>query len=74
MVVDRLRLREMLEIDDRFRALEYKLRMIQDNLVLLVDLSRQRHSFFLEMSVMILILIEVIVMLWQMFGSPHPGA
>lgn len=60
-----IRLREVLEIDDRFRAFEYKLRMIQDNLVLLVDLSRQRHTFWLETTVLLLILLEVIVMVWQ---------
>jgi uncharacterized Rmd1/YagE family protein len=68
--LDRLymRLREQLEIGDRFRALEYKLRMIQDDLVLLVDLSRQRHTLFLETGVLVLIVIEVLVMFWQVFG------
>lgn len=65
-------LREHLEIDDRFRALEYRLRMIQENMVLLVDLSRQRHSIVLETGVLLLIVIEVVVMLWQMLkGVPH---
>jgi uncharacterized Rmd1/YagE family protein len=66
-LIDRLyvRLREVLEIEDRFRTLEYKLRMIQENLVLLVDLSRQRHTIFLETVVLLLILFEVIVMVWQ---------
>jgi methylenetetrahydrofolate dehydrogenase (NADP+)/methenyltetrahydrofolate cyclohydrolase len=36
-------LRKMLELDDRYRALDAKLRMFQDNLVLLVDLARQRQ-------------------------------
>lgn len=66
-----VRLREILEIDDRFRALEYKLRMIQDNLVLLVDLSRQRHTFWLETSVALLILVELLVMLWQVLETHH---
>lgn len=67
-VIDKLwvGLRQVLEMDDRFRALEYKLRMIQDNLVLLVDLSRQRHTFWLEFAVMALILFEVLVMVAQM--------
>jgi uncharacterized Rmd1/YagE family protein len=58
-------LRKMLEIDDRFRALEYRLRVIQDNLVLLVDLSQQRRNLVLEVSIFLLILVELIVMLWQ---------
>ena len=38
----------MLELDDRYRALDAKLRMFQDNLVLLVDLARSRSTLFLE--------------------------
>lgn len=66
--IDKLyvRLRETLELEDRFRALEYKLRMIQENLVLLVDLSRQRHTFWLEFGVLSLILFEVVVMVVQL--------
>ncbi len=66
------RLREVLEMDDRFRSLEYKLRMIQDNLVVLVDLSRQRHSIFLETVVLLLILLEVMVMVWQVMQGHSP--
>jgi uncharacterized Rmd1/YagE family protein len=62
-------LRKMLEIDDRYRALEAKLRMFQDNLVVLVDLSRQRHTLFLEIVVAILILLEMLLMVWQIVES-----
>ncbi len=67
------RLREELEIDDRFRALEAKLRMIQDTLVLLVDLSQYRSTKRLEITVVLLILFEVLLMLWQILsgGSGH---
>ncbi len=66
------RLREELELDDRFRALEAKLRMIQETLVLLVDLSQYRSTWRLEITVVLLILFEVLLMLWQMFrGSGH---
>ena len=41
----------MLELDDRYRALEAKLRMFQDNLVVLVDLARQRQTCVLEFAV-----------------------
>jgi uncharacterized Rmd1/YagE family protein len=57
-------LRQTLEIDDRFRALEFKLRMIQDNLELLVDLARHRRMLFLEVTIVALILIEVVIGLW----------
>jgi uncharacterized Rmd1/YagE family protein len=62
-------MRKMLEFDDRYRALDAKLRMFQDNLVLLVDLARQRHTLALELAVVLLIVIEVVVMVWQMLTA-----
>lgn len=64
-------LRLELELDDRFRALEAKLRMIQENLVLLVDLSQHRSTWRLEVTVVLLILFEVLLTLWQMFRGTH---
>jgi uncharacterized Rmd1/YagE family protein len=58
-------LRQNLEIDERFRALEFKLGMIQDNLELLVDLARHRRMLFLEVTIVVLILIEVAIAVWQ---------
>jgi uncharacterized Rmd1/YagE family protein len=72
--LDRLHgaLRLELEIEDRFRGLEAKLRMIQENLVLLVDLSQQRSTWRLELTVVLLILFEVMIMLWQLWqGKAH---
>jgi uncharacterized Rmd1/YagE family protein len=59
----------MLELDDRYKALEAKLRMFQDNLVVLVDLARQRHTLQLEMIVILLILGEGLLMLWQILSG-----
>jgi uncharacterized Rmd1/YagE family protein len=59
----------MLELDDRYRTLEAKLRMFQDNLVVLVDLARQRHTLALEVTVAVLILMEMLIMLWQILGA-----
>jgi uncharacterized Rmd1/YagE family protein len=59
----------MLELDDRYRHLEAKLRMIQDNLVVLVDLARQRHTFFLEATIVALIVFEIVITLWQIAGG-----
>lgn len=65
-------LRAELEIDDRFRALESKLRMIQENLVLLVDLTQHRSTWRLEMTVVVLIMFEVLISLWQLAnGRAH---
>lgn len=60
-VMDKLyrELREMLEIGDRFRALEYKMRTIQDTLELLLDLSNTRRSLWLEVTIVVLIVIEI---------------
>ncbi|MCS6913618.1 MAG: RMD1 family protein [Myxococcales bacterium] len=72
--IDRLfnGLRLELEIADRYRALEAKLRMIQENLVLLADLSQQRSTWRVEMAIVLLILFEVGIMLWQTWrGAAH---
>jgi uncharacterized Rmd1/YagE family protein len=62
-------LRKMLEVDDRYRTLDAKLRMFQDNLVLLVDLARQRQTFFLEFAVVVLIACEMAIMVWQVLAT-----
>ena len=62
-------MRKMLEFDDRYRALDAKLRVFQDNLVLLVDLARQRDTLALELAVVLLIVIEVVVMVWQVLTA-----
>ncbi len=64
-------LRKMLELDDRYRALDAKLRMFQDNLVLLVDLARQRQTFVLEFAVVVLIAAEMAIMVWQILAVSH---
>lgn len=64
-------LRQELEINDRFRALEAKLRIIQDSLSLIVDLANQRSTFRLEFTVVLLILTEVIITVWQLFAGHH---
>jgi uncharacterized Rmd1/YagE family protein len=72
--IDRLYggLRIELEIDDRFRALEAKLRMIQENLVLLADLYHSRSTWRLELTVVLLILFEILLNLWNLFrGGTH---
>jgi uncharacterized Rmd1/YagE family protein len=58
----------ILELDDRYRTLEAKLRMFQDNLVVLVDLARARHTLALEITVAVLILMEMLIMVWQILG------
>jgi uncharacterized Rmd1/YagE family protein len=59
----------VLELDDRYRALEAKLRMFQDNLMVLVDLTRARQSLVLETLVVALIVFETMLMVWQILKA-----
>jgi uncharacterized Rmd1/YagE family protein len=59
--LDRLyrELRLMLEIDERFRALEYKMRTIQETLELFLDLINTRRGLWLEATIVALIVLEI---------------
>ncbi len=54
-------LRAMLEIEERFRALEYRLRTIQETLELFLDLAQTRRMLLLETTVVVLILAEILL-------------
>ena len=60
--------RTELEIDDRFRALEKRLGLIQDNLVLFVDLLHNRSAWRLEFTIILLIVFEIALSLWEKFA------
>jgi uncharacterized Rmd1/YagE family protein len=60
-------LREMLEIEERFRSLEYKLRTIQESLEIFLDLQQSRHGHTLETIVVLLILFEIVMALLDKF-------
>jgi uncharacterized Rmd1/YagE family protein len=55
--------RTMLEIDERFKALDYKLRSIQDTLELLMDLIGTKRSHILEITIVALIVLEIVLAL-----------
>jgi uncharacterized Rmd1/YagE family protein len=59
----------MLELDDRYKALEAKLSMFQDNILVLVDLTRGRQTLRLEVAVVLLILMEAAIMVWQVLSA-----
>jgi uncharacterized Rmd1/YagE family protein len=63
--LDRLysHLRLSFAIEDRYRAFDQKLRMIQDNLELLVELSQHKRSVLLEIAVIVLIAMEMVLAL-----------
>jgi uncharacterized Rmd1/YagE family protein len=54
-------LRTSFAIEDRYRALDQKLKMIQDNLELMVDLAQHRRSVALEVAVIALIALEIVL-------------
>ncbi len=53
-------LREMFDINTRFRELDYELRIVQDNLKLFTEILQNRESTRLEWIVILLIAFEVI--------------
>ena len=65
-VLDRLYndLKRMFEIETRYRVLEYKLKLIQESLEIIVDLSKSVRETMLEVTIIVLIAIELIVALF----------
>ena len=53
----------MLEISSRFRALDYKLKLIQENLSVIVELSSTRSNLWLEFIIVVLIVVETLIAL-----------
>ncbi len=60
-----LGLRQQFEIADRFRALDLKLRMIQDNFELFVELTQERRNYRLELTVALLVALEVVLFVYE---------
>lgn len=60
-------LKDTFDIQLRFRDLDYKLRIVEDNLKLFRDLLQHRESNRLEWIIIILILIEVVNLLGERF-------
>jgi required for meiotic nuclear division protein 1 len=54
-------MRKMLEISSRFKALDYKLKLIQENLSIIVDLSSSRSNLWLEFIIVVLIIVETFI-------------
>lgn len=54
-------LRAMFDLPERFQALEYKLHLIQQTLEVIVDTVRDRRLYWLELSIVLLILFEIIM-------------
>jgi uncharacterized Rmd1/YagE family protein len=60
-------LRANFDLPERFQALEYKLNLIQETLSILLDTSRDRRVYWLEVTIVILISVEIILALAEKF-------
>ena len=58
-------LRTSFEIEERYRALDHEIRIVQDNLALLVDMIRQRRYTILEVTVAVLVAAETLLFVWE---------
>ena len=56
-------LKAMMEIDTRYRALEYKIKIIQESVDVIVELSKSKRETLLEMIIILLIAFEIILSL-----------
>jgi uncharacterized Rmd1/YagE family protein len=60
-------LRAFFEIEDRFRALDHKLTMIQNSFEVFAELTQERRSYSLEVIVAVLVGVEVLLFLYEIF-------
>lgn len=56
-------LKKLLDITMRYRDIDYKLKIVQENLTLFTDLLQNRQSHTMEIIIIVLILIEVLHLL-----------
>jgi uncharacterized Rmd1/YagE family protein len=52
-----------LDIDTRFRGLEYKLKLIQEGVEVIADLTYAQRNIMLEVTIVILIVVEIVLAL-----------
>src|SRR2546429_4779014 len=58
-------LRAEFDLTDRYQALTSKLRGVQESLELVLDVARDRRMWILEVSIALLILVELVLSLWR---------
>jgi len=57
----------MFELKDRFRALDYKLQTIQENLTLLANFATNRQMIILEVSIVVLFILDILLVGYELF-------
>ena len=58
---------EMFELRERYKNLEYRLQLIQNTVEVLTDLSQNRRMFVLELWIVILIAVEVVLFVYDIW-------
>ncbi|MFL5425517.1 MAG: hypothetical protein ACJ783_10795, partial [Myxococcales bacterium] len=58
-------LRSEFDLTDRYQALESKLRGVPESLELVLDVARDRRMWILEVSIALLILVELVLSVWK---------
>jgi uncharacterized Rmd1/YagE family protein len=53
------------DLEDRYRALETKLRAVQEALELVLDVARDRRMWILEATIVLLIVLEIVMPLFK---------
>lgn len=61
--LDRLfkQMKSTMEIDVRYRGLEYKLKLIQEGVEVIVDLTNAHRNIMLEVAIVLLIVVEIVL-------------
>lgn len=60
---------EMFELKERYRTIDHKLKMMQDNLEIIADLLKSRRTTLLELTIILLIFIEVVLFVYELWGK-----
>lgn len=61
------RLHSMFDLEDRFKTIEYKLRFVQENSQILLDSMQGRRETMLEIAIIVLIFLELVLFLYDVF-------
>lgn len=60
-------MRKMFELEDRFRALEFRLNFIQDTSEIVLDLLQNRRAVKMELAIIYLFVIDIVLVLYEVF-------
>lgn len=64
-----LGMRKMFELEDRFKAIEFRLDFIQDTSELVLDLLQNRRSNKMEIAIIVLFVIDIVLVFYEIFSK-----